>query len=38
MARADWLHVLAALLLAGVVLTAAPTCAKPPQWRADLEG
>jgi len=35
--RADRLHLLTALALAGVVLTLAPTCAKPPQWRAELE-
>lgn len=35
--RADRLHLLTGLVLAGVVLALAPTCAKPPQWRADLE-
>jgi rhodanese-related sulfurtransferase len=35
--RADRLHLLTVLVLAGVVLALAPTCAKPPQWRADLE-
>ncbi len=35
--RADRLHLLAVLALAGAVLALAPTCAKPPQWRAELE-
>ena len=35
--RADRLHLLAVLALAGGVLALAPTCAKPPQWRAELE-
>ncbi len=35
--RADRLHLLTVLALAGVVLALAPTCAKPPQWRAELE-
>lgn len=35
--RADRLHLLAVLALAGVVLALAPTCAKPPHWRAELE-
>lgn len=35
--RADRLHLLAVLALAGVVLALAPTCARPPQWRAELE-
>ena len=35
--RADRLHLLIALVLAGAVLALAPTCAKPPQWRAELE-
>jgi len=34
---ADRLHLLTALALAGVVVALAPTCAKPPQWRAELE-
>jgi rhodanese-related sulfurtransferase len=35
--RADRQHVLTALVLAGMVLVLAPTCAKAPHWRADLE-
>ena len=35
--RADRLHLLTVLVLAGMVLALAPTCAKPPQWRAELE-
>lgn len=35
--RADRLHLLTVLALAGVVLAMAPTCAKPPPWRAELE-
>ena len=35
--RADRLHLLTVLALAGVVLAIAPTCAKPPPWRAELE-
>jgi len=34
---ADRLHLLTVLALAGAILALAPTCAKPPQWRADLE-
>ena len=35
--RADRLHLLTVLALVGVVLALAPTCAKPPPWRAELE-
>lgn len=35
--RADWLHLVTVLALAGVVLALASTCARPPQWRAELE-
>jgi len=35
--RAGRLHLLTALALAGVVLALAPNCAKPPQWRTELE-
>jgi hypothetical protein len=35
--RADRLHLLTVLALAGAVLAMAPTCAKPPPWRAGLE-
>ena len=35
--RADRLRLLAVLALAGGVLALAPTCAKAPQWRAELE-
>jgi rhodanese-related sulfurtransferase len=35
--RADGLRLLAVVALAGVVLALAPTGAKPPQWRAELE-
>jgi rhodanese-related sulfurtransferase len=35
--RTERLHLLAVLILAGVVLALTPTCAKPPQWRAELE-
>jgi rhodanese-related sulfurtransferase len=35
--RGDRLHLVTVLALAGVVMTLAPTCAKPPQWRAELE-
>jgi rhodanese-related sulfurtransferase len=35
--RADRLQLLIALVLAAAVLALAPTCAKPPQWRAELE-
>jgi rhodanese-related sulfurtransferase len=35
--RADRLRLLTVVALAGVVVALAPTCAKPPQWRAELE-
>ena len=35
--RADRLHLMTVLALAGVVLAMAPTCAKPRPWRAELE-
>lgn len=35
--RADASRLLAVLALAGIVLALAPTGAKPPQWRAELE-
>ena len=35
--RIDRLHLLTVLVLAGVILALAPTCAKPPQWRTELE-
>ena len=35
--RTDRLRLLAVLALAGGVLALAPTCAKAPQWRAELE-
>ena len=36
-ARRSWLHALVTVVLAGAVLTLAPTCSRSPQWRADLE-
>ena len=35
--RADRLHLLTALALAGVILALVPTCARMPPWRAELE-
>ncbi len=35
--RRSGLHAIAAVVLAGAVLTLAPTCSRSPQWRADLE-
>lgn len=34
---ADRLRLLTVFVLAGIALQVAPTCAKPPQWRAELE-
>lgn len=35
--RGSWLHAAAAVVLAGAMVTFAPTWSKAPQWRASLE-
>ena len=35
--RVERLRLLAAFALAGAAIGLVPTCAKPPQWRAELE-
>jgi rhodanese-related sulfurtransferase len=35
--RAERLHLAAALALTAAAVGLVPTCAKPPQWRADIE-
>ena len=35
--RTDRLQLIGVLVLAGLAVVLVPTCAKPPQWRADLQ-
>ncbi|MEX2222246.1 MAG: rhodanese-like domain-containing protein [Candidatus Rokuibacteriota bacterium] len=35
--RTDRLQLIGVLVLAGLAVGLLPTCAKPPQWRADLQ-